>query len=183
MQTTLDGTEVPVETTSPAAQEAAGVLSFFVEGRAQTAGSKRAVPIIRAGERVGTRVIEDGDADVRERKKSWRAAVADAARLAVEGQEGWPVAGAVEVAFVFYRRRPKTHYGSGRNADVLKASAPAYWTTRPDALKLARAAEDALTGVLWHDDSAIVDERLRKVWGAREGVAIAVRRLPSHSPV
>ena len=102
----------------------------------------------------------------------------EAARRAIEssGRE-WPTVAACEVEFVFHRRRPKGHFGSGRNAGVVKASAPAHPTSRPDVLKLARAAEDALTGIVWHDDAAIVDERLRKVWGDREGCTVTVRLL------
>jgi hypothetical protein len=38
-------------------------------------------------------------------------------------------------------------------------------------LKLARAAEDALTGVLWLDDSQIVDERISKAYGDDVGLS------------
>jgi Holliday junction resolvase RusA-like endonuclease len=48
--------------------------------------------------------------------------------------------------------------------------------TRPDVLKLARAAEDALTGIVWRDDSQIVHETLAKVYGEPERLEVAVRR-------
>ena len=35
----------------------------------------------------------------------------------------------------------------------MKGSAPFYHTTKPDALKLARSTEDALTGIVWADDA------------------------------
>jgi hypothetical protein len=61
----------------------------------------------------------------------------------------------VAVVVTFFRRRGKGHYGAGRNADVLKDSAPAFPITAPDATKLWRGFEDALTGVAWHDDSRV----------------------------
>jgi Holliday junction resolvase RusA-like endonuclease len=60
---------------------------------------------------------------------------------------------------------------------LLKGSAPEWPVARPDALKLARAAEDALTGIVWADDAQIVVERLGKVFGPREGCRVRVRRL------
>lgn len=151
----------------------APLLTFFVEGRPQSAGSKVAVPIVKGGERVATRVVESGD---RKAKAAWREDLRSAARIAIQAVGGeWPQAGPLEVEFVFYRRRPKAHFGTGRNASVLKPTADAYPIGRPDALKLARAAEDSLSAILWHDDAQIVDERLRKVWGDRDGCRVTVR--------
>jgi Holliday junction resolvase RusA-like endonuclease len=150
-------------------------LSFFVEGRPQTAGSKVAVPIVKGGERVATRVVESGD---RKAKEAWREDLRAAARAAIqELGEDWRQDGAMVVEFTFYRRRPKSHFGTGRNVGVLKATADMFPTGRPDLLKVARAAEDALTAIVWHDDAQIVDERLRKEWAEREGCRVAVQRL------
>lgn len=156
-------------------------LTFTVEGRPQTAGSKVARPIMKDGQRVATRVIESGD---REAKAAWREDVRAGAREAIGEDPAWPTSEACLVIFEFSRRRPKGHYGSGRNAGVLKATAPEHPTTRPDLLKVARAIEDALTGIVWHDDSVIVEEYLRKVWGASEGVTVTVIPLvPASLPL
>lgn len=57
----------------------------------------------------------------------------------------------------FYVTRPKGHYGTGRNAGLLKASAPRYPTGRPDYSNLVKLIEDCLTlsGVLADDDQII----------------------------
>jgi Holliday junction resolvase RusA-like endonuclease len=60
----------------------------------------------------------------------------------------------------------------------LKPNAPKYPTTRPDALKLARAAEDALTGIIWTDDAVTVDLTIKKRYGELPGVNITVRVCP-----
>jgi Holliday junction resolvase RusA-like endonuclease len=154
-----------------------GTLLFTVEGRPQTAGSKVAVPITKAGARIGTRVVESGD---RAAKRSWREDVRAAAREAIGQQAGWPLDGPCAVELLFTRRRPQSHYGKRRGASYVKDSAPSLPTTRPDLLKVARAVEDALSGITWHDDAVIVDEHLRKRWGEREGVTVTIRPL---SPV
>lgn len=62
------------------------------------------------------------------------------------------------VAVTFYRCRNKGHYGSGRNAEKLKDSAPAFPISAPDCTKLWRGFEDALTGAVWHDDSRVAGQ-------------------------
>jgi hypothetical protein len=167
--------------TKPMPVEAPQTLSFFVEGTPQTAGSKRGFAHPTTGRVI---ITEDSKGDTGKRKRAWREDVREAARRAIaEGDSSgglgpewdWPTDAPLAVTFTFYRRRPKGHHGSGRNAGVVKDSAPRHPTTRPDVLKLARAAEDALTGIVWHDDAVIVDETLRKVWGEREGLLVVVR--------
>lgn len=145
-------------------------LFFTVYGEAKPGGSKKALQHPRTGRIM---VIEDS------RNKPWRQQVAHtglAARVDApwgDRQADFPLV----VEFTFYRPRPKSHYGSGRNAGIVKPGASAAPGTRPDVLKLARACEDALTKILWVDDALICDERLRKVWGEPERVEISVRPL------
>lgn len=148
------------------------VLSFEVIGTPQTAGSKTAFTNPRTGKVI---VAESGD---RAAKRTWRGDVRDAAQDAIahSPDDWWQYAGPVAVSFTFRRARPKAHYGSGRNADVLKPNAPRWPTTAPDALKLARALEDALTGVAYVDDAQIVDEQIFKRYGP-PGVSVAITQL------
>lgn len=159
-------------------------LDFFVHGTPQTAGSKTQVPISKGGVVVARRIVESGDKTA---KAQWRSDVRDAAMDAVMMAPigVWPTGEALEVEFAFVRKRPDGHYGSGRNSDRLKDWAVGLRpVTRPDVLKQARAAEDALTGVLWSDDSIIVSEVLEK-WFPDQlglqrravGAQIRVRRL------
>lgn len=111
--------------------------------------------------------------------RPWRAAVAAEASDAFHGMlraspalEPVPIDGLglidvpVKVAALFVFPRPKSHFGTGRNKDVLKDSAPCWCATKPDADKLARAIGDALTGVLVRDDCLIVEWSIRKVYGS-----------------
>lgn len=105
--------------------------------------------------------------------KPWRATVAAEAALEHRGKPLIDVPVEVDALFVF--PRPKSHYRTGRNAHLLKDSAPGWCSTKPDADKLARAVGDALSGVLLRDDNLIVEWRIRKVYGhpARCELAIA----------
>jgi Holliday junction resolvase RusA-like endonuclease len=63
--------------------------------------------------------------------------------------------GAVVVMATFVFPRPKGHFGTGRNADALRESAPKWHVTKPDGDKLIRALLDALTGTAYHDDAQV----------------------------
>ncbi len=121
-------------------------IRFTVHGIPRPAGSKRWIG--------GKRIIDDC-------KKSgpWKAVVAWTAR---EAYSGPLLRGPLIVCMSFYMPRPKGHYGAGKNADKLKASAPRWHVIRPDVLKLARGTEDALTGVIWGDDAQTVCLELHK---------------------
>lgn len=110
--------------------------------------------------------------------KPWRQEVAMTAVA-----NGWPSMGAGEldealiVRLTFYFARPLSHFGTGRNAGVLKDSAPLYpETTGADGDKLARGVLDALTGFVWKDDKRIVTLPVRKRFGTPERLELAVRR-------
>lgn len=98
--------------------------------------------------------------DKQDELDAWRATIGYTARATMRSR---PLLDGLCVAeFVFYIPRPKAHYGTGRNERLLKESMPAAPGKRPDVLKLARAVEDALTGIVYVDDSMIVDERIGK---------------------
>jgi Holliday junction resolvase RusA-like endonuclease len=152
--------------------EAGPMLAFEVVGVPQTAGSKTAFTNPKTGKAI---VVESGD---RAAKRTWRGDVRDAAQAAIaqSPDDWWQYAGPVAVSFTFRRARPKGHYGSGRNAGTLKPHAPRFPTTAPDALKLARSLEDALTGVAYVDDAQIVDEMICKRYGPA-GVSVEITQL------
>lgn len=120
-------------------------LAFYVFGIPGAQGSKR---------HVGNGVMVESS----KRVKPWRADVVNAARNTVDPD--WrPLTGPVWISYSFTFPRPKSHYGTGRNADKLKPNAPTFVTSRQcgDIEKLARSCGDALVaaGIL-ADDSLIV---------------------------
>lgn len=135
------------------------ILDVFIEGVPATAGSKR---------HVGHGILVDSC----KRQKPWTAMIVAGVR------DQWnhePLTGSIELRLTFSKIRPKGHFGTGRNADRVKQSAPRDWITRPDGLKMARLVEDALTGIVWRDDSQIVHEVWWKIFSARNGVWIHAR--------
>jgi Holliday junction resolvase RusA-like endonuclease len=153
---------------------------FVVYGEAQPAGSKRA--FMRPGAKFPVVV------DANPKAGEWKQFV----QLAV-GQQ-WdsrpPLEGPLFLAVYFYRPRPAGHYGSGRNADKIKDSAPIAPITRPDTTKLLRGVEDALTGIIWKDDAQVVAQVAVKLYGpahvvirieefSLEGSSLAGGAIPS----
>lgn len=151
------------------------VISFFVSGIPQTAGSKRAFAIRKAGVFTGRIAVSDANPKGRE----WKNLVADAGTQAmikadVAGLNCELLTGPLKVTFSFTMPRLKGHY---RSNGQIKPNAPIFPICRPDVLKLARCAEDALTGIIWRDDSQIVQEILHKVYGDRPGATITITPL------
>lgn len=137
------------------------LLIMTIYGEARPQGSKRA--FVRNGRAI---VVNDNP-----HTKSWRQEIASEAQRLYAGA---PYTGPVFMAVTFVRPRPKGHYGSGKNDSTLKATAPAYPTTKPDTVKLTRAVEDALTGIIWRDDSQVVDHVLSKRYGPRFETTVKV---------
>jgi Holliday junction resolvase RusA-like endonuclease len=86
--------------------------------------------------------------------------------------------GPVEVRITFFLARPKSHYGTGRNAAVLKANVPVAPAKVPDIDKLARAVLDALTGPCFKDDAQVCGLVVSKLWAASGETATAVAVSP-----
>lgn len=162
------------------ADTAAGVL-LKVAGRPAPQGSKKAFRNRRSGK---VAMVE-----MSKYVGPWREQVEAAAAVLVAGDRSrFPLEGPLGVDMVFSLERPKSHYGTGRNSGVLKASAAALRPTGPpDLSKLARSTEDALTSAgLWSDDARVVEYgRLAKIYAgsgdpdalAVPGAVIRVRRL------
>lgn len=102
----------------------------------------------------------------------WREAVVWAAVHKRRKVKGWcPLDGPLAAEMVFTFARPKGHFGTGRNAGVIKTSAPLRPSSYPDLSKLARSTEDALTTAsIYADDSLIVEYRaLAKFYATDHG--------------
>jgi Holliday junction resolvase RusA-like endonuclease len=125
-------------------------LAFRVYGTPAPQGSKRA--FVRGNRAI---IVEQQH----ERVASWRDDVKGAALAAIDncGQRWTPMPGPIHIQVTFWLKRPAGHYGTGRNAQTLKPSAPAWPARMPDLDKLQRSTFDALTQCgVWGDDGQIV---------------------------
>ena len=131
-------------------------ITFTVLGRPETQGSVKAFMI--AGK---PRLTSDN-----KKMKPWRQQVGWSALEARGGAEMAMRGVPIVLGVTFYLARPKS---------LPKRE---LWPTRkPDTDKLVRAILDSLTGVLYEDDSAVVEICARKVYGLPERAEITVEAL------
>lgn len=146
----------------------AAPVRIWVPGEPQPGGSKRAYVVPgKGGGKPRAAVVDDAKGS-----KDWKSRVALFAGQAMAGRSVF--AGPVSVRVLFFTARPKDHFGTGRNAGRLKSGTLPYPTKKPDATKLWRSTEDALTGVVWKDDVQVVKQTIEKHWGDNPGALIDV---------
>lgn len=107
-----------------------------------------------------------------EKTASYEGVVALAARQAMAGAlllEG-PVATTLEIRLPIPRSWSKR-----KQADALAGIE--YPTKKPDADNVVKAIFDALNGVVWHDDTQVVEIVVRKRYAAVPGVGVAISRV------
>lgn len=140
------------------------MISFTVHGKPAPQGSK-------TKNRYGA-VYESSKA-----VKPWREAV----RSETQRNVSSPLTGAVDVHLLFLVQRPAGHYRTGRNAGLLRESAPGYPAAQPDIDKLCRAVLDGLTeGGAWKDDGQVTVLHARKQYcgpGVVPGVMITIEEI------
>ena len=136
------------------------MISFTVYGRPEPQGSTRAfLP------RGCARPVITSD---NSKLKPWRQELAQTAMVAIE-ENGAKIAARgvpISMALTFFFEKPR----SERKSATHKA-------TRPDLDKLLRAVLDALTGIVYADDSQVCDCCVTKTFGSPARVEIEIRTL------
>lgn len=114
---------------------------FTVLGTPAPQGSKR---------HVGRGIMVESSAKV----KPWREAV----KAAYSWDDvAFPGPAPVVVRVEFFLARPQGHYGTGKNAGIVKDSAPRFPAGKPDIDKLLRSTLDGLGEAgMWGDDAQVV---------------------------
>ena len=140
------------------------ITSFFVAGRPAPQGSK--ISLGRGRFKESSPYLDAWRNDVRNAaSKHFGEALID---------------GPVLAEYIFMFKRPKNHYISNNPDRPLKHDAPFWVAKMPDLDKLQRSANDALTGVIWVDDSQVVATLSQKRFtmvGACEGAYIHISSL------
>lgn len=141
-------------------------MSFFVPGQPRPQGSKRWLP--------NGAMKEAGEKNLR----PWRSAVTYEAQAEMRKVGLSKIEGPVFVIVDFHFSRPKSHFGTGRNAGVLKTAAPFFYRSQPDIDKLERAVLDAMTDAgVWSDDAQVATLHATKVYADLPGARIEVGRV------
>lgn len=137
------------------------MIAFLVSGIPATKGSARAVRHKTTGRAL---LLASASGKNARAQKSWAHAVGWAARQAMAGRP--PIAGPVEVRCVFWLPRARTS----------KLETP-----RGDLDKLLRATWDAMTGIVFVDDTLVADAGKSCKWFAsasiEAGAMIEVRPI------
>lgn len=136
-------------------------VTFTVLGIAAAKGNMKAFPFQRTDGTLGAATTEGTKGS-----KDWQIAVRNAAQ---QQCGGCYFDGPVRLAIVFLLPRPKT----------LPARVK-HHTKKPDIDKLVRAVKDALKGVVWGDDSQVVELFARKGYATQQP---HVRILVDHAAV
>jgi Holliday junction resolvase RusA-like endonuclease len=133
-------------------------LDFIVRGRPIPQGGLRIIPLPG-----GKRILAPNNSA---KLNPWRKRIGKAAKAAMRSAQWQCFAGdaAVYVQLQFCFRKPKT-------ADR------AHPTVKPDIDKLVRSCLDALTGIVWVDDSQVVHLTTRKHYAEFERVEVRVERI------
>lgn len=148
------------------------VLQFEVEGVPAPQGSKKAVPHRTTGRIM---MIDVNSPTL----KAWRGMVTRAATNALAWNPSPELkTGPLVVEVVFFLPRPKSHRRTGRNANLLRDDARDF-PGKPDLDKLVRAVFDAMTAVVWTDDSQVVSVQASKVFAEdfEPGAHVTIERL------
>ena len=143
-------------------------VSFTVPGIAAPQGSKR---------HVGHGIMVESSKAL----PAWRDGIIHAARQAIDGLDGYPIALPLNLDLTVRFPRPKSHYRTGKHAGQLKLDAPVWVNKAPDLDKLVRAVCDALTAAgVWIDDSQVATLHARKCYVDFRGPGcdITVQTLP-----
>lgn len=130
-------------------------LTIDVLGTPAPQGSKKGFYNPKLGR---VQIVEDA----KQKTRTWRQ---DVLTAAVDAQpDGWEaIDDPVWIEVRFYFKRPTSHFGTGRNAGVLKDSAPAYPAVKPDIDKVLRATLDGLANAgCYVNDSRVVSVTVEK---------------------
>lgn len=103
-------------------------------------------------------------------------------RFLFEAQKQWqkpPLPGPLAIDLFFVMPRPKAHYGTGKNAKVLKATAPYYHAgkKRFDIDNCIKFTLDCLNELVYEDDGQVVAISAEKRYGETPRTEIFIREL------
>jgi Holliday junction resolvase RusA-like endonuclease len=130
-------------------------FTFFVAGTPVPQGSKNTTVVRRknyAGPE-GRKAYKSVMYEQEKNLKPWRSMIERVAKT--QKPEDWDATGFFGTYAIFFFPRPEFHFDSERELKP-KYSNHLYKKTAPDGDKCLRAVNDALTGILFSDDAAVI---------------------------
>jgi Holliday junction resolvase RusA-like endonuclease len=138
------------------------VCEYYAPGKPVSKGNK--IPFRRKDGKLGARE-RNGD-----KVQTWASTHTTLAHEGMAGRE--PVAEhPLHVSLRFSFVRPKSHL---KKDGSLRKGKPQAMTRKPDVDKLVRPVLDALTGIVWRDDSQVTAVWADKFYGATNGCWVKV---------
>jgi len=118
--------------------------------------------------------VNNGHAHIPRKTRSYMKLVTSIARV----QHPELIKGAFCMVISEYRQRPQYHFGTGKNAGIVKERyRDVFCITKPDVSNVQKTVEDALNKVAYTDDSANVHHIHTKRYanpGERVGIYVTV---------
>lgn len=155
--------------------EVVTTIKFLVPGVPAPGGSKKAFVVKTKRGALRANVTDDA-----KRNAPWRSLVSVLARDAMRGRP--PFHGPILLEVEFRMPRPKGEY---RPSGALRPCARKHHTQRPDRTKLLRAVEDAMSGIVWVDDTQVIGGEVTKRYVGYDeapGAAVTVVPLETATP-
>jgi Holliday junction resolvase RusA-like endonuclease len=91
-----------------------------------------------------------------------------------------PIKNPIKIITVFYMKRPKSHYGSGKNVNILKNNAPLIHLCKPDLDNLQKMVYDCFNQLVWVDDSLVCETYSRKEYSDNPRIEIIISEAINH---
>lgn len=130
-------------------------MRFFVPGKAETKGSARGFVVKGKRGKMRAAITNDNP-----KAKSWQRAISIVAASSAERV----FTGPCRVTLRFQMARPKR-------------TKRTYPSVRPDLDKLIRCALDGMTGVVFGDDSQVVEVTAKKAYDSEPGMVVDVEEI------
>ncbi len=94
---------------------------------------------------------------------------------------GWtPFKNPIKITTLFYMKRPKNHYRTGKNSAQLKENAPIVHLSKPDLDNLQKMVYDCFNQIVWVDDSLVCETNARKEYSENPRTEIIVTEVEEY---
>ena len=88
-----------------------------------------------------------------------------------------PIVGPIGVTIIFYFGRPKSHYRTGKNENMMRDDAPEFHTSKKDLDNCIKFATDSMNHIFYKDDSQICRLFSEKIYSESPRTYILIQTL------